>query len=176
MARPYRSAEGATASWEIWNLLSHPDYSKRIGVYACILMCILMFPIPICVCILSSFHPQNRHLSPNNPRLLFLFVDCATVNTSGVIWSDQIDLIWRFDPIRSDPIRSYLILSYLILSYLILSYLILSYLISWRSLGDDISPGWHTMPVLCHPDEIASIANFYNSRWPFNISVRHKSM
>ena len=26
------------------------------------------------------FHPHNHHLSPNSPRLMFLFVKCATVN------------------------------------------------------------------------------------------------
>ena len=52
----------------------------RIGVYACVYMCTSMFLILICVCILSSFHPHNHHLSPNSPRLMFLFVHCATVN------------------------------------------------------------------------------------------------
>ena len=66
----------------------------RIGVYACMYTCTLMFLILISVCILSSFQPHNHHLSPNSPRLMFLFVDCATVN------------------------KVYLILSYLILSYL----------------------------------------------------------
>ena len=51
-----------------------------IGVYACMYMCTLLFLILICVCILSSFHPHNHHLSPYSPRLMFLFVDCATVN------------------------------------------------------------------------------------------------
>ena len=40
------------------------------------------------------FHSHNHHLSPNSPRLMFLFVKCATVN------------------------KVYLILSYLSLSYL----------------------------------------------------------
>ena len=43
-------------------------------------MCTLMFLILILVYISSSFHPHNRHLSHNSPRLIFLFVDCATVN------------------------------------------------------------------------------------------------
>ena len=42
--------------------------------------------ILICVCILSYFHPHN-HLSPNSPRLMFLFVDCATVNKVYLILS-----------------------------------------------------------------------------------------
>ena len=38
-----------------------------------------MFLILICVSF-SSFYPQNHHLSPNSPRLVFLFVNCATGN------------------------------------------------------------------------------------------------
>ena len=59
----------------------------RIGVYACMYMCTLMFLILICICILSSFHPHHHHLSPNSPRLMFLFVDCATVNKVYLILS-----------------------------------------------------------------------------------------
>ena len=55
-------------------------YFIGIYLYACMYICTLMFLILICVCILSSFHPHNHHLSPNSPRLMFLFVDCATVN------------------------------------------------------------------------------------------------
>ena len=51
-----------------------------IDVYECTYMCTLMFLILICVCILSSFRPHDHHLSPDSPRLMFLFVDCATVN------------------------------------------------------------------------------------------------
>ena len=61
-------------------------FCARIGVYACMYMCILMFLILICVRILSSFHPYNHHLSPNSPRLMFLFVDCATVNRVYLIY------------------------------------------------------------------------------------------
>ena len=33
------------------------------------------------------FHPHNNHLSPNSPRLMFLFVKCATVNKVYLILS-----------------------------------------------------------------------------------------
>ena len=33
------------------------------------------------------FHPHNHHLSPNSPRLMFLFVKCATVNKVYLILS-----------------------------------------------------------------------------------------
>ena len=33
------------------------------------------------------FHPHNHHLSPNSPRLMFLFVKCATVNKVYLISS-----------------------------------------------------------------------------------------
>ena len=61
-------------------------FMHEYSVYACMYMCISMFLILICVCMLSSFHPHN-HLSPNIPRLMFLFVDCATVNMSYLILS-----------------------------------------------------------------------------------------
>ena len=102
----------------------------QIGVYACMYMCTLMFLILICVCILSSFHPHNHHLSPNCPKLMFLFVDCATVNNVYLILSYFI---------LSYLILSYLILSYIILYYIILYYIILYYIIlyyiilSWKS-------------------------------------------
>ena len=50
----------------------------------------MMFLILISVCILSSFHPHHHHLSPNSPRLMFLFVDCATVNKVYLILSYQV--------------------------------------------------------------------------------------
>ena len=33
------------------------------------------------------FHPHNHHLSPNSPRLMFLYVKCATVNKVYLILS-----------------------------------------------------------------------------------------
>ena len=33
------------------------------------------------------FHPHNHHLSPNSPRLMLLFVKCATVNKVYLILS-----------------------------------------------------------------------------------------
>ena len=42
----------------------------------------------------------------------------------------------------------------------------------WITVGGLImSSGWHTLPILSHPDEIADIANFHNSRRPFSASV-----
>ena len=69
----------------------------RIGGYACMYMCTLMFLILICVCILSYFRTHNHHLSPNDsPRLMYLFVDCATVNKVYLILSYLITaLMWR---------------------------------------------------------------------------------
>ena len=57
---------------------------KVFLLYVCVYM---IFPILISVCILSSFHPHHHHLSPNSPRLMFLFVDCATVNKVYLILS-----------------------------------------------------------------------------------------
>ena len=85
-----------------------------IGAYAFMYMCILMFIILICVCILWSFHPHNHYLSPNSHRLMFLFVDCVTVNKVNVT-------------------LRYVSLSYLILFYLILSYTYLKMLFGWNS-------------------------------------------
>ena len=86
------------ASWKISNLCienkcHHLTLQNKFrlllnkGVYACMYMCTLMFLILICVCISSSFHPHNHHLSPNSPRLMLLFVDCATVNKVCLILS-----------------------------------------------------------------------------------------
>ena len=62
----------------------------RLCTNRCICMYVyvyMMFHILISVCILSSFHPHHHHLSPNSPRLMFLFVDCATVNKVYLILS-----------------------------------------------------------------------------------------
>ena len=86
----------------------------RIGVYACMYMCTLMFLILIYVCILSSFHPHDHHMSPNSPRLMFLFVDCATANIVYLILSYLISShLISFNPISCRLISSHLILSYL---------------------------------------------------------------
>ena len=58
------------------------DFCSRhiVGVAGDDSMFHILVLILICVCILSSFHHYNHHLSPNSHRLMFLFVDCGTVN------------------------------------------------------------------------------------------------
>ena len=65
------------------------DFCSRhiVGVAGDDSMFHILVPILICVCILSSSHHYNHHLSPNSPRLMFLFVDCATVNKIYLILS-----------------------------------------------------------------------------------------
>ena len=62
-----------------------------IYMYSCLY---IDFIVLICVCILSSFHPHN-HLFAKNSKLMFLFANCATMNTVYLIllWSG-LDLIF----------------------------------------------------------------------------------
>ena len=70
----------------------------------------------------SAIHPHNHHLSLNSPRLMFLFVKCATVNKVYHILS----FLMSSHVIISHLISSHLTSPHLISSHLIVSKAILS--------------------------------------------------
>ena len=75
----------------VW--FAHLHMCLLVCMHVCVLLCLYtsryicmhvyvyidVFPSHLHLYI-SSFHPHNHYLSPNSPRLMFLFVDCATVD------------------------------------------------------------------------------------------------
>ena len=58
--------------------------TRHIYIFECNFLC---FSFSSASVYYHLFHPHNNHLSPNSPRLMFLFVKCATVNKVYLILS-----------------------------------------------------------------------------------------
>ena len=96
----YKISTPTTHIFKAWKVNSRKIQVKageaRTDWFQLQCMFFFMFLILICVCILSALHPHNYLLSPNSPRLMFLFVDCATVNK--VYLSDLEQYLYHIHP------------------------------------------------------------------------------
>ena len=84
------------------DLICQSDFILLRGIYIYIYICICMYRC-ICMCVyidvfifilhryISIFHPRSHHLLSNSPRLMFLFINHATVNKVYLMLSNR----WR---------------------------------------------------------------------------------